>query len=324
MVVLRLLAMLVVLPSLLLAGSVHAGSSRRPHPTPLPPPPTGSGRVHRLRPGSAAPLALRSSQLSLTLDPQLPRVIEYTFLPTNQTMAASVQGWGYHPHVKINGGAVTCGAAGMGTAYTRVSQAAVNFTLTMSCAFNYPTLLSETGAEPEPPAGPVTVTLVGSISLVDEPAMPPPSAAAAPTLGADAGALCNGTPNLACEISAQDRQLFPEPGSGVQILAKTAAECCALCSNHSNCTAWNWNGPKGNMYCYGLTACSKTKVGGGDTCQCGSAGPLPKPPPGPPPPHPPPPPPPGPPAPPPAPPTPLAASHMDWQLDSVVRLLDTL
>ena len=33
--------------------------------------------------------------------------------------------------------------------------------------------------------------------------------------------------------------------------ASSAEECCALCANHSKCAAWTWNGPKGNLYCYG-------------------------------------------------------------------------
>jgi hypothetical protein len=33
--------------------------------------------------------------------------------------------------------------------------------------------------------------------------------------------------------------------------ASSAEDCCALCANHSKCAAWTWNGPKGNLYCYG-------------------------------------------------------------------------
>ena len=294
---------------------------RKPYPKTLPPAASTSGRVFRMAAGADPPLPLQSDGLAVSLDPQLPRVISYTFLKTNQSFAAAVHGWGYHPAVKLNGGAVTCGEAGMATVYSRLSPAAVNWTLTLSCTFNYPTLVSAESLSP--PTGPVVVVMQGSISLVDEAALQTQAAEAetspATTQHAsedidDGRALCSGTPNLACELSARDQQVFPELGSGIQIVAQTAAECCQLCQAHSNCTAWNWNGPKGNMYCYGLTGCSKTKVGGGDTCQCGSDRPLPKPPPTPPPTPPHPPPPPTPPAPPPH---SLPASHMDWQLNFV-------
>eukprot|EP01049_Picozoa_sp_SAG25_P005688 SAG25_NODE_397_length_8510_cov_7.345619_1_plen_336_part_10 len=301
---------------LLCPAGEGAAAGRKPQTQRVPPPAPGSGRVFRMAAGSPTPLALRSQQLHASLDPSLPRVINYTFVPTNQSFAAAVHGWGYHPWVKLNGGAVTCGEGGMATKYTRISLAAVNWTLTMRCALNYPTLITRDHDAAGPPSGHVTVVMHGSISLVDEPALPPPqtsSAAAVATVhtagdgvGTEStrtGTLCSGVRNLACELSAQDWQVFPD-GSG---------ERCALCSRHSNCTAWNWNGPKGNKYCYGLTGCSKTRVGGGDTCQCGSTRPLPRPPA----PAPPNPPPPAPPAPPPPPPGPLPASHMDWQLDSV-------
>ena len=35
---------------------------------------------------------------------------------------------------------------------------------------------------------------------------------------------------------AEDEDNSTKPGSGIQILAPTAAECCALCANHTNCT----------------------------------------------------------------------------------------
>ena len=306
--------------ALLLLSSVvaAAGGDRKPYPKLVPPPAPGSGRVFRMGAGAVPPLTLASKQLAVSLDPSLPRVISYTFSPTNQSFAAAVHGWGYHPSVKLNGGAVTCGEAGMATTYTRVSPAAVNWTLTMSCAFNYPTLIVMDG--PSAPSGPVVVVMQGSIALVDNSAVSSPSSdetgAAAWSQNAqdiESESMCSGTPNLSCETSAQDQPVFPEPGTGVEVLVQTAAECCALCKNHSNCTAWNWNGPAGNMYCYGLTGCSKTRNGCGTTCQCGSEKPLPKPPPGPPPapPHPPAP------APAPAPRGPLSASHMDWQLNSV-------
>jgi hypothetical protein len=41
-------------------------------------------------------------------------------------------------------------------------------------------------------------------------------------------------------------------GTGREVpQASTAEECCSLCANHSKCAAWTWNGPHGNLYCYG-------------------------------------------------------------------------
>lgn len=227
-----------------IAAAIATGAARQSYPKKLPPPAAGSGRVFRLAAGSAPPLQLSSKQLAVSLDPALPRVIEYTFLPTNESFAAAVHGWGYHPSVKLNGGAVTCGEAGMSTTYTRASTSAINWTLTMSCAFNYPTIIA--ADEASAPAGPVTVVMQGSISLVDEAALspkPPPAAAAVQDIyeqgvevAAGTGALCSGTIGTVCDKTAQDPQVFPEPGSGIQILAPTAAECCALCANHTNCT----------------------------------------------------------------------------------------
>ena len=42
-------------------------------------------------------------------------------------------------------------------------------------------------------------------------------------------------------------------GTGREVpQASTAEECCSLCANHTTkCAAWTWNGPHGNLYCYG-------------------------------------------------------------------------
>jgi hypothetical protein len=111
----------------------------------------------------------------------------------------------------------------------------------MSCAFNYPTII--TADKATAPAGPVKVVMQGSVSLMDEAALspkPPPAAAAVQEEGVEdvarTGALCSGTIGTVCEITAGHLQVFPEPGTGIQILAPTAAECCALCANHTNCT----------------------------------------------------------------------------------------
>lgn len=62
------------------------------------------------------------------------------------------------------------------------------------------------------------------------------------------GGLCSTVPDVQC------------PGdqpAGVPT-AGSAAECCAICQKAPNCTAWTWNGPNGNHYCYAKPSCNST------------------------------------------------------------------
>jgi hypothetical protein len=56
----------------------------------------------------------------------------------------------------------------------------------------------------------------------------------------------------------------------------SGAECCAMCKSNSSCTAWVWNGPNGNHYCYGYEACVATQPATGGSQMTGSKNPIPE------------------------------------------------
>ena len=87
----------------------------------------------------------------------------------------------------------------------------------------------------------------------------PPAERGAPSSSASAssggGCVSNDTvANVGCWGAsdggpAADKNVW---GTGREVpQASTAEECCSLCANHSKCAAWTWNGPHGNLYCYG-------------------------------------------------------------------------
>jgi hypothetical protein len=78
-----------------------------------------------------------------------------------------------------------------------------------------------------------------------------PDAASAPGVAC----VANGTVvNVGCWGSSDGGPVADKAvwGTGKNVpKASSAEECCAVCANHSECAAWTWNGPKGNLYCYG-------------------------------------------------------------------------
>ena len=62
------------------------------------------------------------------------------------------------------------------------------------------------------------------------------------------GGLCSAVPDVQCP----GEQPAGAPTAG------SAAECCKICQKSPNCTAWTWNGPSVNHYCYAKPSCNST------------------------------------------------------------------
>jgi hypothetical protein len=82
-------------------------------------------------------LVLQSSNLTVTLDDLFPRPLLYAFAPTGETVTGALTGWGHHVSLSLNGGAATCGESGLATAYTAVSAAAADFSVTATCVLHW-------------------------------------------------------------------------------------------------------------------------------------------------------------------------------------------
>lgn len=113
---------------------------------------------------------LSSSLLHVWLAADSPRILNYTYLPTNYTFAGSVRGGeAFRPSVSINGGAVTCGEFGMSVEYRDTAASSTAFHMTMSCAYNYATLPKLTRARGRQSSGePVTVVLSGAVRIIPQ------------------------------------------------------------------------------------------------------------------------------------------------------------
>lgn len=92
--------------------------------------------------------------------------------------------------------------------------------------------------------------------------------------------LCSTVVDVGCSNAAD---AWYRPGHRSPTVA-SAADCCAKCKGTENCTAWTWNGPKGNLGCSGFTRCNRTaRAGGWHTQLTGSKTTVPTPRPNPPP-----------------------------------------
>ena len=89
---------------------------------------------------AAAPVAaleLTSPALSVTVDDLFPRALSYTLASTGETIAGALTGYGFHLALSANGGQVTCGEAGIHTAYTPQGAAAATFATSAACVLNW-------------------------------------------------------------------------------------------------------------------------------------------------------------------------------------------
>ncbi len=83
----------------------------------------------------------------------------------------------------------------------------------------------------------------------------PPTREAAAAKNVGPGCVANDTVvNVGCWGASDGGPVADKAvwGTGKSVpKALSAEDCCTVCGNHSKCAAWTWNGPKGNLYCYG-------------------------------------------------------------------------
>ena len=103
-------------------------------------------------------LTLQSSTLSVGVDSIFPRPLSYTLLSTNETLGGSLTGFGFHLHLSLNRGKVTCGEAGISTQYTLINASVATFSTTAACTLNWGNGSPST----------LSLLLAGSVSAVDD------------------------------------------------------------------------------------------------------------------------------------------------------------
>jgi hypothetical protein len=86
---------------------------------------------------TAHALTLTSDALTVDVDDAFPRALSYTLTNTSETLNGALTGYGFHLHLSLNRGQVTCGEAGISTTYTPQGAAAALFDVRAQCALHW-------------------------------------------------------------------------------------------------------------------------------------------------------------------------------------------
>jgi hypothetical protein len=92
-----------------------------------------------LAPLTARALELSSPSLAVTVDDLFPRALSYTLTSTGESLGGALVGAaaGFRLHISVNGGAATCGEAGVATAYdVAANGSAAGFVVDAACAWH--------------------------------------------------------------------------------------------------------------------------------------------------------------------------------------------
>ena len=137
---------------------------------------------------SASAFQLTSPSLTVQLDDAFPRPLSYTLTSTGETLRGALTGYGFHLSLSLNSGQVTCGEAGLSTAYSPAASGSCAFATTAQCVLNWgsgaPALLAlalngtvAAGADPAVPGASVFTLNFTSAALTGPAALPVPQLA---------------------------------------------------------------------------------------------------------------------------------------------------
>ena len=132
---------------------------------------------------------LHTPLLDVILDDVFPAPLSYTLASTNETLRAGLRGFGFHVHLSLNRGEVTCGENGISTVYAPSSSSAAGFSVTAFCVRAF-----GGGGGGGPPSF-LQLQLNGSVSVAPDASVP--GAAVFSLLLASAALLGDGAPPLA-------------------------------------------------------------------------------------------------------------------------------
>jgi hypothetical protein len=116
---------------------------------------------------SGAGLLLQSSLLSVEVDDNFPRPLNYTLVSTGETLQGALTGWGFHVLLQLNKGQGTCGEAGMQVVYPVSPGILQPYVLTASCAVNWASDGMKRGSSAY-----FSLNMTGTVSVVDDTAVP--------------------------------------------------------------------------------------------------------------------------------------------------------